>query len=319
MQPLFWLLLLLLARTAAVQGAVVESTVLLPDGANVTLFSPPRLRSKPPLVLILRGLCPYDGFDAPFARAAATQLRAVSTLLTAPRSAASCSSCAAAVMANGGAPAAAAPAPAPASCPAWDANEACCQDTPRLGGDVAFVLRAIDVISQAADAGPVHVVGFSAGGFMALRLACEAPAGRIAGVVEYAGAATSADDDAAASRSCTPAAPVPLQMLHSRGDQQVVFSGGKGTIPGTRYAAANATLLAWARRNRCAATPLVSSPLSLLPAASLAGSHANLTRVLFRDCEVPTAGWWLDGWGHFPPPHESTPLFLRALQTNMGE
>jgi pimeloyl-ACP methyl ester carboxylesterase len=328
------LLLLLLARTAvlvlgAAQQAVVESTVpLLPGGANVTLFLPPNLRVKPPLVLILRGLCPHEAFDAPFARAAAVELRAVTALLSAPRNA-SCSACSATAMAHGGAPAAASPAPAtPASCPAWDAIEACCQDAPRPGGDVAFVLGAIDAIARAAHAGPVHVIGFSAGAFMALRLACDAPARRLAGVVAYAGAAGPDQDDAAAAAGawrCKPAAPLPLQMLHARGDQQVAFGGGAGSRPGTRYAAADATLLAWARHNRCAAKPRPSPPSPLpvvLPPPSAdapapASSQANLTRVLFADCAAPTSGWWVDGWGHFPLPQQSTALFLRALKTNM--
>ena len=103
---------------------------------------------------------------------------------------------------------------------------------------------------------------------------------------------------------CAPAAPLPLQLVHARGDGQVSFGGGTGGRPGTRYAAAEATLAAWARRNRCAGEPRRAT-------------QGNIDVVTYSGCAAATVGWFLNDWGHLPP-KSSGPVFVAAIKQLVG-
>ena len=77
----------------------------------------------------------------------------------------------------------------PAECPAWDGSDACCN--PEQGGkgdDVQYVKSVVEAITAKynVDTSRVYLMGIATGGFMANRLACEAPE-MFAGVVSFAG------------------------------------------------------------------------------------------------------------------------------------
>lgn len=107
-------------------------------------------------------------------------------------------------------------------CNAWNATTACCNASPdgrAAGGDVAFLRAAI---AQALAAAPdvldpkrVFVVGIASGGFMALKLACEAPE-LLRGVVTYA-AASEVDFQARCPPGPGGYAP-PVLLMHGTGD-----------------------------------------------------------------------------------------------------
>jgi polyhydroxybutyrate depolymerase len=129
----------------------------------------------------------------------------------------------------------------------WNAGASCC-DFDRLGTDHVAELGALIAAARALpeiDPARIYVAGFSNGGFMAERLACDV--GGIAGVLDVAGGSP-IDLDA-----CK-APPVPVVIhVHGDADPTVRFGGGRvlgrtdvGPHPGAVDAVA-----AWAKRASC--------------------------------------------------------------------
>jgi polyhydroxybutyrate depolymerase len=245
---------------------------------------------------------------ATLAANAADALGAVALVLTPPRSATSCTLCAASVKA---AQAVAAGNPnreftlagaallsnASASgidCPAWDAGPVCCLSSSKSRGDVDFVLNAIDAATKkapAANRNAVTVVGFSAGAFMANRLACDAPAGRVKSFLAYAGSEP--------GTACNPPEARAALIMQGKQDLQIPF-GGAPAGSGVSYPGAEATLAGWARRNRCSGEPRRSV-------------QGNIEVVSFAGCAAPTTGWFVNDWGHLPP-KTAGPVFVDAIK-----
>jgi hypothetical protein len=258
-------------------------------------------------------------------------LGAVVAVLQAPRSAKQCKICPQAAAAAAAAPASwpnraatiigaatyiAATAAGTTTCRgAWDATDTCCADSPQPAGDVPFILGAIRTLLAAAPAASprkVYAVGLSAGAFMALRLACDAPPGVLAGVVAYAGAGFA---DAA---RCKPAAPLPVLLVHGRKDLEVPWAGN-GPAGAVRFPGAEATLAAWARADGCApgAQPLRETR----PAPGGGGNGTMIEVVRYADgCGAsPVEGWWMREWGHAPPQgNEARAVFVAAMQRITG-
>ena len=116
--------------------------------------------------------------------------------------------------------------------------------------DVGFILALIDrlVANGVIDPARIGVAGISNGGMMTLRLACEAP-------YRFAGFAVVAAN-IAVGIECPEGAPVPMLFIHGSEDPLIRYEGGKigfanGEARGTAWSV-EATLGAWAVRNRCA-------------------------------------------------------------------
>ncbi len=118
-------------------------------------------------------------------------------------------------------------------------------DTPGLSGtdDVGFISTLLDTVIpiNQLDATRVYVAGYSNGGYMAERLACER-ADRIAGV-----ATVGAPLRAAAENFCPLTRPMPVVQFHGTADVIVPYAGGEGR-PGAVEASNY-----WAGRAGCAA------------------------------------------------------------------
>ena len=106
-------------------------------------------------------------------------------------------------------------------CTAWDATDACCQPTRRGAGsgDGGFVLSVIESAlagNNNIDPARISLVGIASAGFLALRLACDAPA-TFSGILAYAAGAWSNF-----STHCPPppamVAPVPILSVHGTKD-----------------------------------------------------------------------------------------------------
>lgn len=120
--------------------------------------------------------------------------------------------------------------------------------------DVGFLVKAVDaaVTTGQVDPARVFVAGISNGGFMALRLACDATA-RFAGV-----AAVTAQLTDYLSTRCRPSRPLPVLLLNGTEDPLVPYKGGvvaerfggRGAVIPT-----DATLGFWAWRNGCQGGP----------------------------------------------------------------
>lgn len=179
----------------------------------------------------------------------------------------------------------------------WNATDACCQPDDMEVDDVAF-LRAVieDVKTQhPVDPARVFLVGHSTGGFMALRMACEA-GDVVTGVMSLAGAAWSDFS------RCPAGPPVSVLLLHGTSDKTIKYGDGSnsyGVYPG-----AQETKIWFATRNGCSVQAPAAEPLDVEEVAG-----AETRREAFTDC--PTGGaiehWSMEGVGHIPSFNEDLP------------
>jgi polyhydroxybutyrate depolymerase len=120
--------------------------------------------------------------------------------------------------------------------------------------DVGFLLAIVDDLERQGgglDRSAVGVTGISNGGFMAMRMACEA-AGQIAGI-----AAVAATMPVETGARCRPARPVPVLVINGTDDPLVPYQGGlvrafgrsRGAIWSTER-----TVEFWASVNGCGGT-----------------------------------------------------------------
>ncbi len=172
----------------------------------------------------------------------------------------------------------------------WNATDACC-DFGHLGvDDVAFVRAVIADVkaNHPVDARKVFVIGHSNGGFMALRLACEA-SDDVTAVVSLAGAAFL---DAA---RCPSGKPVSVLAIHGTADDVVRFNGGD-TQTGS-YPSADRTVSQLARRNGC-----TGQRMGVGTSDFLDGAPAETTREATAGCPVGGRAelWTVAGAGHIP-------------------
>jgi len=137
----------------------------------------------------------------------------------------------------------------------WNATDACCDFESLPVDDVAYLDAIVDdaIARYPIDAARVYVAGFSNGGYMAHRYACDR-AERVAAVASFSGAGWL---DGA---KCAPRAPVSVLEIHGDADPIVRYAGGdtSAVFPhakGAAYPGARATIEAWAKRESCAPTP----------------------------------------------------------------
>ncbi len=103
----------------------------------------------------------------------------------------------------------------------WNASDACCAGDDPAPDDVAYLTAVVKRVRELhrVDEKRVFVLGYSNGGFMAHRLACDA-ADTFAGAVSLAGAA-------AQRPGCAPARPLALLEIHGDADDIVPYAGGR--------------------------------------------------------------------------------------------
>jgi polyhydroxybutyrate depolymerase len=175
----------------------------------------------------------------------------------------------------------------------WNATPACCNFAGSTVDDVAYLAAVIDDARRraAVDSGKVFVVGFSNGGFMAHRLACEL-SDRIAAIASIAGA-SSLDES-----TCRPTRPVAVLQVHGDADPIVMYDGGhtldRADLP--RHPSAPDTVAAWARLDGCGPGEWVDEPIDL--EADVPGAETLVFRYSgCRDAAVEL--WRVRGGDHF--------------------
>jgi polyhydroxybutyrate depolymerase len=132
----------------------------------------------------------------------------------------------------------------------WNATDSCCNFYGSDVDDVGYLDTVLDDVAAryAVDAKRIYAVGFSNGGFMGHRLACDR-ANRFAAIVSMGGA-TFKD----VSR-CAQSAPVALLEVHGTADDVVPFGGGplpfvgSAAVPSVKETAGTT-----ADKNRCKKT-----------------------------------------------------------------
>ena len=124
--------------------------------------------------------------------------------------------------------------------------------------DVGFLSALIDTLHQRynIDLNRVYSTGFSNGGFMSYRLACEL-GNRIAAIAPVAGTMT----DGSYSL-CSPQRPMPVLHIHGTNDFVVSYNGGFGNK------SVDQVLAFWNSYNNCPALPVIENLPDLIAEGS---------------------------------------------------
>lgn len=141
--------------------------------------------------------------------------------------------------------------------------------------DVGFISALIDVLAAnlSVDLRRVYTTGFSNGGFMSYRLACELE-NRIAAIGSVAGLI-----DNEVFESCAPSRPVPVIHIHGTRDRIVPYTGALNFFPGV-----NELLIFWGQQNGC--VPPVNR--EDLP-DRVTADNSTVTRLWVETCRDNTA------------------------------
>lgn len=127
----------------------------------------------------------------------------------------------------------------------WNGGASCCPPASRRDiDDVGFLGALADALRSELSLDPARtwVVGFSNGGYLALRLACEAPEAFTA-VVSHAGTM---------DLPCEPDAPVSVLISHGDRDAIVPFEDGRGPVsPQAAGRGARDVFAAWRELDGC--------------------------------------------------------------------
>jgi polyhydroxybutyrate depolymerase len=159
----------------------------------------------------------------------------------------------------------------------WNAGTCCGTSSSTGVDDVGFVGAMLDAIEEAycVDDKRIYSSGFSNGGMLSHRLACEM-SDRIAAIGPVSGPI--------AIDPCTPTRPVPVMQFHGTSDFVVPYNGGGLS----QAASVPDTTSAWVARNGCGPTPMVTFDMGDATCETYSGCQ--------NDATVTTCT--LDGGGH---------------------
>jgi len=172
----------------------------------------------------------------------------------------------------------------------WNAWTACCDFDPKKPDHVSALRALLDEAAKnpALDPKRRHVLGFSNGGFMAHRLACEVPG--LAAIASIAGSGP------APGETCRPSGPVAVLQVHGDADQVIAYGGGHtlGDPSLPVHPSAPDVMKAWAERNGCGR--LLGTPPTLDLEPDLPGEETRVLR--YPGCRRSTELWRVEGGGH---------------------
>jgi polyhydroxybutyrate depolymerase len=174
----------------------------------------------------------------------------------------------------------------------WNATDACCGFGRSTVDDSAYLATVIARIEaeHRVDPARIYLVGFSNGGFMSYRMACD-HADLIAAVVSISGA-TFLD-----TASCNPTEPVSVVEIHGTLDEAIAYEGG--TFRDRPHPGAVETVADWAAANGCSGAP-TTAPTTRDLNRQIAGDEAVVTQ--YEGCPPDGAAelWTIPGGTHIP-------------------
>ena len=177
--------------------------------------------------------------------------------------------------------------------PFWNGTDACCDLFGNGVDDSSYLIDLVDEIRSRLNVDPwrVHFTGWSNGGFMSYRMACD-HADAVASLASLAGATFLDAGD------CQPENPVHTLEIHGTSDGTIFYGGGATNI-GT-YPGAVQTVQTWVGYNGCDATPDTTSPNRDID-GGIAGAETEVS-VYEKGC-VPGGSarlWEIPGGPHGP-------------------
>lgn len=177
----------------------------------------------------------------------------------------------------------------------WSAGSVCCNFNHAPANDVGRLSELIShaIQSRRADSSRIYVVGYSNGGFMAHRLACER-AKQIRAIVSISAAGPVSPE------RCDPERPVAVLEIHGEQDQVVPIDGGHlfgraGSPPSPPIVDG---LTRWAKTNRCQGDLRLRQTVDLFEA--LAGEETAVSEFLLCQ-KSPVQFWRIAGGTHVLP------------------
>ncbi len=172
----------------------------------------------------------------------------------------------------------------------WNATDGCCNFDGAAVDDSAYLRSLIEAIAQrfAVDRKRIYCTGFSNGGFMSHRLACD-HADLIAGIAPCAGVTFL---DPSGHRPSEP-----VNVLHMHGTVDDVVPYGGGSLGGALFPGAVQTVQMWADFNGCQG-PVWDDHCSM----DLVVDVPGLDTTVMRYTNAPPGGavelWTIHGVGH---------------------
>lgn len=178
--------------------------------------------------------------------------------------------------------------------PFWNATSYCCDLYDSGVDDAAWLAGLLAEARASVNVSGVYVVGYSNGGFMAYRLACDG----LEGLVAIASLAGSSHGDPA---DCETASPISVLQIHGSEDEDIPYDGYRNP-DGLELSLPSATdvVARWAQRAGCD-----SEAPELLPSIDLDrkvdGAETRVQRIREGCADGITVELWtIDGAGHFP-------------------
>lgn len=174
----------------------------------------------------------------------------------------------------------------------WNATDFCCGKTDAKPDDAAYLTGLTEEAAQFASIERILAIGYSNGGFMAYRLACDNMPG-LQGIASIAGSSFSDPS------RCDSANPVSVLHIHGDHDQVVKVEGGSNPDIGPgEYPAASDVVHRWAERGNCRLTPEDLSFINI--DISLDGKETLVTA--YHGCQdhLTMHLWSIQGGAHSP-------------------
>ena len=139
----------------------------------------------------------------------------------------------------------------------WNATDACCNIWGQEVDDVSWLTSLINeaITYHGADPEGIIIVGYSNGGFMAHRMACER-GDMLRSIISLAGATHYDFND------CPNTGYPNVLQIHGTSDSVIFYDGG--AILGDNYPAASQTVFSWANRSGCDLTYTEINQLDLI-------------------------------------------------------
>jgi polyhydroxybutyrate depolymerase len=175
--------------------------------------------------------------------------------------------------------------------------------------DVGFLLRLLDTLiaAHAIDTSRIYLNGFSNGGFMTQRMACEAPE-RFAAM-----ASLGCTMDTSLFARCEPGRPLPMLLLMGTADPFVPYEGGPMNGPVLPVVAMDRLVDFWSANNGCQTSlPPVDLP-DLVPEDNCTATRFDRTDCT---CGADVRLFRINGGGHTWPGVELPAYELIAGETN---
>lgn len=161
----------------------------------------------------------------------------------------------------------------------WNAGACCGTAVTSAKKDVEFTERVIEAVAELAciDLARVYAVGYSNGGFLSHRLACEL-SDKIAGIGSVAGVMGTED--------CQPSHAIPVLQMHGTADAVVPYNGSIAL----GFVSVARSMADWSDRLHCDATE-----------PSVFYDEGDATCVRYSGCDAPLGLCTIAGGGHTWP------------------